>query len=220
MGLFSASPTSHVPLLKGRRLDGTDVRFPQDLPADATLLILVFQDDLDPLADQWARLGDRVAETHGDRFAVLELPVVSTKMKLLGDLGTMGIRGQIETDEERERTVPVYTDVKAFRKALKLKTGDVTALLVARDGRIAWRGDGNIDMDEVQGLEAAVVEVLAQPVPEAGDHPDLDGAPFPDDLDEDGDPNAGLDPVEDDGPPTEDDGDATDPAGLDRADPA
>lgn len=193
MGLFSSSPASHVPLLKGRRLDGTDVRFPQDLPADATLLILLFQDDLDPLADQWARLGDRIAETHGDRFAVLELPVVSTKMKLLGELGTLGIRGQIETDEERERTVPVYTDVKAFRKALKLKSSDVTAVLVARDGRIAWRGDGNIDMDEVQGLEAAVLEVLSLPVPDPEDHPDLDG---PDLLDEATDPEAGLGPAE------------------------
>ncbi|WP_420457130.1 hypothetical protein [Rubrivirga sp.] len=174
MSFFSSDPVTHFPLVKGRRLDGADVRFPQDLPADATLVVVLFQDALDPLADQWARLGDRLAEVHGDRFAVVEAPVVSKKMKLLGDLGTMGIRGQIDSDAERDRTVPLYVDVKALRKTLQLKTGDVYAFLLARDGRIAWRGEGDIDLEEVQELETATADVLAAPVPAVTDHPDLE----------------------------------------------
>ena len=184
MGLFSKDPATHFPLVTGRRLDGADVRYPQDLPADATLLIVLFQDALDPLADQWARLGDRIREAHGDRFAVVEAPVSSKKMKLLGDLGTMGIRGQIESDEERARTVPLYVDVKKLRKRLQLKSGDVYAFLLRRDGGIAWRGEGDIDMDEVQELEAAVAEVLSSPVPSPTDHPDLGDAEEPDADDE------------------------------------
>ena len=175
MGLFSSEPPSHFPVVQGRRLgsDG-DVRFPHDLPADATLLIVSFKDDLDPLSDQWARLADRIAEAHDGRFAVLEVPVVNSKLKLLGGFATMGIRGQVETEAERSRTVPIYADVKAFRKELQVKTGDVYPILVARDGRIAWRGDGEIDMDEVTELEAAVGDVLSQPVPPVTDHPDVD----------------------------------------------
>lgn len=174
MGFFSSDPVTHFPLVEGRRLDGTDVRFPQDLPADATLAVVLFQDALDPLADQWARLGDRLGGVYGDRFAVIETPIVSRKMKMLGDLGTMGIRGQIDSDAERDRTIPLYVDVKALRKTLGLKTGDVYAFLLARDGRIAWRGEGDIDMEEVQELEAATADVLAAPVPPVTDHPDLD----------------------------------------------
>ena len=174
MGLFSSEPPSHFPVVEGKRLDDAEVRFPHDLPADATLLIVAFQDDMDPLSDQWARLGDRIAEAHGDRFAVLEVPVVNSKLKLLGGLATMGIRGQVDTDAERSRTVPIYADVKAFRKALQVKTGDVTPFLVARDGRIAWRGQGEIDMDEVTELEAAVEDVLSQPVPPVTEHPDVE----------------------------------------------
>ena len=187
MGLFSKDPATHFPLVSGRRLDGTDVRYPQDLPADATLLVVLFQDALDPLADQWARLGGRIREAHGDRFAVVEAPVSSKKMKLLGDLGTLGIRGQIESDEERARTVPLYADVKKLRKRLQLKSGDVYAFLLRRDGGIAWRGEGDIDMDEVQELEAAVADVLSSPVPDPADHPDLEDdeaeetSPDPDD---------------------------------------
>ena len=174
MGLFSSKPLTHFPVVRGRRLDGTDVRFPDDLPADATLLIVSFRDELDPLSDQWARLGDRVADGRDGRFATLEVPVVNSKLRLLGGLATVGIRGQVETDAEQARTVPIYADIKTFRKKLRVTTSDVYAILVARDGRIAWRGDGDIDMDEVTELEAAVDEVLRQPVPPFTDHPDVD----------------------------------------------
>ena len=174
MGLFSSAPATHFPLATGRTLDGDDVRFPQDLPGDATLLIVYFQDDLDPLADQWARLGERMAEPLDGRLAVVETPVVGRTFKLLGDLGTMGIRGQVDDEAEHARTVPLYVDTKVFRKTLAIKTGDVYAFLLARDGRIAWRGEGAIDMDEIHELEAAVAGVLASPIPPPTDHPDLD----------------------------------------------
>ncbi|MGB3541289.1 hypothetical protein [Rubrivirga sp.] len=180
MGLFSSKPASHFPVVKGRRLsDGEDVSIPHDLPADATLLIVAFQDALDPLSDQWARLGDRLAAVHGDRFAVWEVPVLTTALKHLGGLGTMGVRHQVESDEERDRTVPLFVDVKVFRKSLKLKSNDVYALLVARDGRIAWRGDGDIDLDEVTALEAATEELLDAPIPSPTDHPDLEAKEEP-----------------------------------------
>ena len=174
MGLFSSAAASHVPVVSGRRLDGSDVRLPHDLPADATLLIVSFRDDLDAVSDQWARLGERIREHHGDRFAVWETPIVNGILKPLGDLGTIGLRHNVDSDEERDRTIPLYTDVKAFRKTLKLKSGDVYPILVARDGRIAWRGEGDIDMDEVAALEEAVADVLAAPVPEPTDHPDVE----------------------------------------------
>ena len=174
MGLFSRSePATHFPEAVARRLgSGDEVRLPDDLPADATLLVVSFRDDLDPLADQWARLGDRLVDAHGDRVGVWELPVVNRKLKKLGKLATMGIRGQVHGDDERARTVPLYVDPKAFRKALRLKQGDVYAFLVDRAGRIAWRGEGDIDMEEVEALEQAVAEVLEAPVPHPTQHPD------------------------------------------------
>ncbi|PAP82473.1 hypothetical protein B1759_01600 [Rubrivirga sp. SAORIC476] len=207
MGLFSSDPATHFPLVTGRTLDGDDVRFPQDLPADATLLIVYFQDDLDPLADQWARLGERMAEPLDGRLAVVETPVVGRTFKLLGDLGTMGIRGQVDDEAEHARTVPLYVDTKVFRKTLSIKTGDVYAFLLARDGRIAWRGEGAIDMDEIHDLEAAVADVLAAPIPAPTDHPDLDAEA------DDAEPEA-------DAPKTEGEAPEVDSSGTDGEDPS
>lgn len=174
MGFFSSDSATHFPVVKGKRLNGEDVRFPHDLPSDATLLVLSFQDDRDPLSDQWARLAERIAEGHDGRFSVVEVPVVNAKLKLLGGLATMGIRGQVDTDQEHDRTIPIYADLKPFQRKLDVKTGGVYPILVARDGRIAWRGEGEIDMDEVTDLEAAVADVLAAPLPPLTDHPDID----------------------------------------------
>ena len=207
MGLFSSDPATHFPLVTGRTLDGDDVRFPQDLPADATLLIVYFQDDLDPLADQWARLGERMAEPLDGRLAVVEAPIVGRTFKLLGDLGTMGIRGQVDDEAEHARTIPLYVDTKVFRKTLSIKTGDVYAFLLARDGRIAWRGEGAIDMDEIHDLEAAVADVLASPIPPPTDHPDLDAEA------DDGQPEA-------DEPKTEGEAPEADSSGTDGEDPS
>lgn len=170
MGLFSRSePATHFPEVDGRRIDGTDVALPADLPADATLLVVAFRDDLDPVADQWAALGERLAARHDGRVAVLETPVVDRKMKLLGDLGTVGIRGELDTKRERDRTVVLYADKKAFCKMLDVKTSGVAAFLVARDGEIVWRGDDAIDMDEVVELEAALADLLTRPPVSASD---------------------------------------------------
>lgn len=179
MGLFSSSPATHFPVVKGKRLDGTPVRYPHDLPSDATLLVLSFMDDRDPLSDQWARLGERIEERHPERFSVVEVPVVNAKLKLLGGLATMGIRNQVDDETEHARTTPIFVDIKPFQKKLKVKTRGVYPMLVARDGRIVWRGEDAIDMEEITELEAAVTEMLAAPVPDITEHPDID------DLDDD-----------------------------------
>ena len=211
MGLFTRSePVGHFPRAVGKHLGtGAEVQFPDDLPADATLLVVAFRDDLDPLSDQWARLGDRLVDAHGDRMGVWELPVVNAKLKVFGKLATMGIRGQIHSEDERQRTVPLYVDTKAFRKALRLKTqGDVYAFLVDRAGRIAWRGEGDIDMGEVEALEQAVQDVLSAPVPAPSEHPDAEAT---------GDETEGSDDVDAETAPPR--GDAARPAPPDDGAP-
>ena len=163
MGLFRRSePATHFPEVHGIRLDDTPVTFPDDLPAEATLLIVSFRDALDALADQWARLGERLQATHGPQFATLELPVVARSMKLFGGLATLGVRGQIDTDEERTRTIPIFVDKTLFCKALACTDqGDVYVFLVERSGQIAWRAEGSLDMETIDELETAIASVLA-----------------------------------------------------------
>lgn len=163
MSLFgSDSLPETFPEVRACTLDGDDCTLPADLPAPLALVIVLFRDEMDPLADQWARLGHQAEEAHPGLVAVVETPVIGRGMKLFGSLATAGIRGQVEGDEEHARTLPIYVDKKPFRKALKIKNeDDVYAYLVEREtGAILWGGDGQIDMDELRSLEAAITEAL------------------------------------------------------------
>ena len=142
MGLFSRSaPATHFPDAVGQRLStGDEVRFPDDLPADATLLVVAFRDDLDPLSDQWARLGDRLIDAHGDRMGVWELPVVNKKLKVFGKLATVASAARSTATTSASGPVPLYVDTKAFRKELGLKTQGRRLRLPGRPRRPESRG--------------------------------------------------------------------------------
>lgn len=166
MPLFgSRSLPEAFPEVRATGLDGAERTLPADLPTELSLVIVLFRDEMDPMADQWARLGHSIETQHPERFSVVETPVVGRGMKLLGGLATLGIRGQVDGDQEHARTLPIYVDKKPFRKKLGLsKEGDVYPFLVHREtGRILWGGRGEIDMDEVNSLEAALTEALASP---------------------------------------------------------
>lgn len=183
MGWFSRDTPTHFPPVEGVRLDGTEVSIPADLPADATVLVVSFRDDLDALADQWARLVERLSAGHDGRLAVWELPVMGRAMRHLGEVGTLSLRGQVDDEAERARTIPIYVDKKDFRKTLGLRgSNEVTAFLVDRGGAIAWTGEGDIDMDEVTALEAALADVLSRgPLPPPGDALAAEDEAVPDD---------------------------------------
>lgn len=158
------SAPTHFPEVRGTRLDGTPVAIPADLPADATVLVVSFRGDLDPVSDQWARLVERIAPLHEGRVAVWEVPVMGRAMRALGEIHTATLRHGMDDDAEAARTVPIYVDVKDFRKALGLKgSNTVTAFLVDRSGRIAWTGEDTVDLDEIAALETALAEILAAP---------------------------------------------------------
>ena len=179
MALFgSSSPPETFPEVRATDLDGKELTLPSDLPAPLALVIVLFHDDMDPLADQWARLGGEIAAGYPRRMAVVETPVVGRGMKLFGSLATMGIRNQVDDAAEHARTFPIYVDKKPFRKTLKLsKEADVYPFLVEREtGAILWTGEGAIDMHEVKSLEAAVSNAMARipesPVEEAPPEPE------------------------------------------------
>lgn len=162
MRLFRApEPPADFPAVDGATLDGTPVALPGDLHAAWNLLIVTFRDDLDPLADRWVLLGRRLADAAGGQLGVYELPVVGKGFRVLRPIVNETLKAQAEDADERARTVPVYEDRTRFRKRLGVRDADaVHVFLVARDGRIAWRGEGPMTPALVAGLEAAVGETL------------------------------------------------------------
>ncbi len=160
MALFSRPPATHIPPVQGVRMDGTPFALP-DPDAPATLLVVSFDDDAAPLAGQWMRLGQRLGE-HAPGLALVDALIVPPRMKLLGDIGLITLRARAERDGALDRTVAIYERRKPLRKTLGISDA-VTALLIGPDGAITWRGDGEIDLHEVESLEPALAALLAAP---------------------------------------------------------
>lgn len=142
-------------------MDGTPFLLPNP-SVPATLAVVSFEDDAAPLAGQWMRLGQRLAE-HAPGLVLADVLVVPPRMKLIGDVGLFTLRSRAERENALDRTVALYERRKPFRKTLGISDA-VTAFLVGPDGAIAWRGDGEIDLHEVETLEPALAALLsAQP---------------------------------------------------------
>ncbi len=158
MALFSRTPATHVPPVAGVRMDGTPFALP-DAGVPATLAVVSFDDDAAPLAGQWMRLGQRLAE-NAPGLALADVLVLPPRMKLLGDVGLLGLRARAEREGAPGRIAAVYARRKRLRTALGIDAA-VTALLVGPDGAVAWRGQGEIDLHGIGALEEALAALLA-----------------------------------------------------------
>ena len=88
-----------------------------------------------------------------DGFAYYELPTINrmgaTRERLLDE----GMRAGIPDKAARARTITLYTDKKAFQKALGIDGDDsIHAILIDRDGNVLWRAEGRFTEEKGRAL--------------------------------------------------------------------
>lgn len=79
----------------------------------------------------------------GDESCVIEIPVIGTQWRLGRRFIDGGMATTIGVPRVLARTITVYTDVGAFQRSLQIaSSADVIAMVVARDGGVLARADG------------------------------------------------------------------------------
>jgi hypothetical protein len=145
-----------VPPVAAKRLDQTHVAFPQDLPSDRTLAVVVFKRTQSDEAQSWVD-GLRL---HQDS------DISWVKLGVLNDPGDEGKRREIEQRlmerypslADRTRTVRVFTDKAAFVRALGLDSADhASVLVIDREGNVLARAQGPFDEAKAQSLRKTVL---------------------------------------------------------------
>ena len=145
------------PTFEVEALDGTAYTIPADFRSPLNLVLLWFQEKRPARVDHWVLLVDRIDDGADYDLSVYEMPVVGKGFGMFGGLFNAGMRVQTRDPEVEARTLPLYVDKAGLAKQLGIKkTSELQAFLVAPDGRIAWHGAGEIDLDEVAGIEALV----------------------------------------------------------------
>jgi hypothetical protein len=138
------------PDVAGRTLLGVDMRLPADFPAERTLVVVAFQRWHQTRVDHWIEraVSNGVPPTPRGQeqpmpVGVVEVPALSSQWRPVRRFIDGGMSASIANPDVLARTITVYTDVNALRRALAIPNSDeVWAFVVTRDGTILARSQG------------------------------------------------------------------------------
>ncbi len=144
------------PDVAGSNLQGRRFRLPADFEGDYNVVIIAFQQTQQYDVETWLPLLRRLRRQY-PALHYYELPVVWEMPRLRQLLLDMGMRLGISDRATREKTITLYLDKRAFRRALDIP--DENAIMVAlvdRTGRVLWRTLGPYNEAKGASLEASV----------------------------------------------------------------
>ena len=144
------------PVVTSANLSRRGFTLPADFEGDVNVLLIAFQRWHQRAVDTWIPFVRQLEQAHDD-VRYYELPVIQ-RMNVLGrTFINEGMRAGIPDRVARARTITLYVDKPAFRRALELPhEEDIYVLLVDREGRVLWRAEGAFTPEKGESLAAAL----------------------------------------------------------------
>jgi hypothetical protein len=176
MSVAGSHPLRLAPV-RGRALDGTPCRLPDELPGERTLVVVAFRQRHQRDVDRWIGLAVDLGVPASPLGAVLPMPTAVIEVPLLGRRWLPvrrfidgGMATGIADPVVLARTITAYTDPVAFRRACGLRGGgmQVEVLLAGRDGSVAWSARGAPGEGSRAALAAALSGVPGEAQPSDG----------------------------------------------------
>jgi hypothetical protein len=151
----------HFPKITSENLARETLNLPGDFEGDYNLCLIAFQQWHQRLIDTcipWAR---RLEQTH-PRFRYYEFPVIRRLNPLYRGFIDRGMRAGIPDPVARHKTITLYTDKEAFKRALEINTeSDIHLRLVDREGVVHWSGAGGLTREATDSLTETLEALLA-----------------------------------------------------------
>jgi len=144
----------HFPEVSGYNLMREEYLFPDDFQGQYNLVIIPFQQRQQADVNTWLPAAQELERTIPD-LVYYELPTIYELPMLSRTFINEGMRAGIPDKTSRERTVTLYLDKEAFKKALGITTEEeIHLFLVNRQGEILWREVGLFSEGKIQSLLA------------------------------------------------------------------
>jgi hypothetical protein len=144
------------PTVTGYNLLRRKLNLPQDLEGDLNLVLIAFQQWQQSQVDTWIPSVKQLEQVY-PQLRYYELPTIQQRNALARTFINEGMRAGIPDPVARERTITLYLDKIAFRRALELShEDDIHILLLDRQGRVLWRAEGVFDPEKAQSLTKAI----------------------------------------------------------------
>ncbi|MEP6989602.1 MAG: hypothetical protein ABJA80_01640 [bacterium] len=134
--------TLRFPSVEGSNLEGRRFSLPNDFEGELNIVLVAFRREQQDDVDTWVPFLKSIAATHA-RLRAYELPTLSRSYRMVRRFIDGGMARGIPEKATRETTITLYIDKAPFKTALGITAEDrIVTLLVSRDGRVLWRGDG------------------------------------------------------------------------------
>jgi hypothetical protein len=146
------------PRVSGSNLQRHKVEIPQDFEGEQNLVMIAFQQWQQSQVDTWLPFARQLEDSH-PAMRYYELPTIRRLNPLARTFINEGMRAGIPDPVARERTITLYVDKDAFRKALQLSSEqEIQVMLVDRQGTVSWRESGVFTPEKGESLAAVIRE--------------------------------------------------------------
>lgn len=150
------SGTAVFPTISAYNLAKAKLNLPSDLAARFDLLLISFQPEQQTQIDSWMPVAQALQHTNFD-FRWYRMPVSASENILFQWWDNSSMRSDETDPETYPWIVPLYVDVKSFRRSLKIPTTHaISVVLVDKQGQVLWRAEGAMTPAARTSLIAAV----------------------------------------------------------------
>lgn len=162
-GRASPTPGKHAgeqarfPRLEAESLERVRYTLPGGLTGERNLVLIAFQQWQQRECDSWLGWLEDGPLARLEGFAWWELPTIAPMGEAFQRWVDDGMRRGIADAAARGRTITLWTDKAAFKRALRIESERaITVALLDRDGNVLWRTTGRFTPEKGAALEAAL----------------------------------------------------------------
>jgi hypothetical protein len=147
-----------LPTVKGRNLLRQKMIFPNNFAGDVNLVFIAFLRRHQDLIDEWVPFVEELAQNYSE-LQYYEFPTLPPKGPIYRTFLNEGMRAGIPNEATRARTITLYLDKSAFRKALDIDDEqNMWVYLFSRPGKVLWRTAGRFSPQKGSALNNALIQ--------------------------------------------------------------
>jgi hypothetical protein len=151
----------YFPQITSENLARERFDLPADFEGDYNLCLIAFQQWHQRLVDSWIPLVQQMEQTY-PRFCYYEFPVIRRMNPLYRGFIDQGMRAGIPDPVARHKTITLYIDKVAFRKALEIASeDDIHVRLVDRAGVVYLATAGALMRETAEALVETLENLMS-----------------------------------------------------------
>ncbi len=141
-----------LPRVEGSNLARKKMTFPDDFEGEINLVFVAFQRWHQDVIDEWAPFVEELAQSHAN-LSFYEFPTLPARGAIYRTFLNEGMRAGIPDKATRARTITLYLDTSAFRKALGIDSDrQMWVYLFDRAGEVLWRAEGRVSDEKIEAI--------------------------------------------------------------------